>query len=152
TEEVIKEEHLIPVSKSVEVSQAPPHFVRLGDVAQIKYDTGPNQVSRENGKRRIVVTANIRGRDLGSFVSEAQTKIDQSVKMPSGYWFTWGGQFEQLVSAKKRLALVVPASLLLILLLLYTTLNSVKDSLLVFSGVPLAVTGGVFALWIRGIP
>jgi heavy metal efflux system protein len=109
-------------------------------------------INRENGKRRIVVTANVRGRDLGSFVAEAQQVIDAKIKVPSGYWLSWGGQFEQLISATKRLQIVVPISLLLIFALLFMTFGTVKDTLLVFSGVPLALTGGVAALWLRDIP
>jgi cobalt-zinc-cadmium resistance protein CzcA len=127
-------------------------FVPLGSVADFNVAPGPNQISRENGKRRVVVTANVRGRDIGSFVDEAQGKIDAEVPIPAGYWTTWGGQFEQLISASRRLQIVVPAALLMIFLLLYTTFGSVKDALLVFTGVPLALTGGVIALWIRGIP
>src|SRR6185369_8329300 len=112
---------------------------------------GPNQISRENGKRRIVVTANVRGRDLGSFVEEAEGQIARSVELPVGYWVTWGGQFEQLLSATRRLEIVVPAALLLIFLLLYVTFGSVRDSILVFTGVPMALTGGILALWLRDI-
>ena len=129
-----------------------PSFVPLGAVAKIDLTPGPNQISRENGKRRIVVTANVRGRDLGSFVEQAQADVAQRVQVPPGYWITWGGQFEQLVSATRRLQIVVPAALLLIFLLLFATFGSVKDSLLVFTGVPMALTGGVLALWLRGIP
>jgi len=128
------------------------HFIPLSEVATIKVSEGPNQISRENGKRRVVVTANVRDRDLGSFIAEAKDKIQQNVKVPSGYWVTWGGQFEQLESASKRLAIVVPITLILIFVLLFMSLGNVTDTLLVSTGVPLALTGGVFALWIRGIP
>jgi cobalt-zinc-cadmium resistance protein CzcA len=127
-------------------------FIPLGEVAEISIAPGPNMINRENGKRRIVVTANVRGRDLGSFVAEAQQVIDAKIKVPSGYWLAWGGQFEQLISATKRLQIVVPISLLLIFALLFMTFGTVKDTLLVFSGVPLALTGGVAALWLRDIP
>ncbi len=127
-------------------------FVPLSEVAEISIAPGPNMINRENGKRRIVVTANVRGRDLGSFVAEAQRRIDAKIKVPAGYWVSWGGQFEQLISATKRLQIVVPISLLLIFLLLFATFGTVKDTLLVFSGVPLALTGGVAALWLRDIP
>jgi cobalt-zinc-cadmium resistance protein CzcA len=113
---------------------------------------GPNQISRENEKRRVVVTANVRGRDLGSFVADAEARIASQVKIPAGYWTTWGGQFEQLISATRRLQLVVPVALLLIFALLFATFGNMKDSVLVFTGVPLALTGGVLALWLRGIP
>ncbi|RTL71618.1 MAG: CusA/CzcA family heavy metal efflux RND transporter [Hyphomicrobiales bacterium] len=127
-------------------------YVPLSAVADIEIAPGPNQISRENGKRRIVVTANVRERDLGSFVGEAQRLVGEQVKLPAGYWIGWGGQFENLVSATQRLAIVVPIALALILLLLFLSLGSVADALLVFSGVPLALTGGVVALLMRGIP
>jgi cobalt-zinc-cadmium resistance protein CzcA len=127
-------------------------YVPLSSVAEIEVAPGPNQISRENGKRRIVVMANVRGRDLGSFVTDAQAQIAQKVKLPAGYWINWGGQFEQLVSATKRLTIVVPIALLLIFFLLYLSLKSIPDAAIVFSGVPLALTGGVAALLLRGIP
>ncbi|RTM14589.1 MAG: CusA/CzcA family heavy metal efflux RND transporter [Bradyrhizobiaceae bacterium] len=127
-------------------------YVPLSSVASIEVAPGPNQISRENGKRRIVVSANVRERDLGSFVADAQQAVAEKVKLPAGYWIGWGGQFEQLVSATKRLTIVVPVALLLVLLLLFMSFGSVADALLVFSGVPLALTGGVLALLLRGIP
>jgi cobalt-zinc-cadmium resistance protein CzcA len=127
-------------------------YVPLSTVAQIDIAPGPNQISRENGKRRIVVSANVRGRDLGSFVAEAQQKIGSQIKLPAGYWIGWGGQFEQLASASQRLAIVVPIALLLIFIFLFMSLGSGIDSLLVFSGVPLALTGGIAALILRDIP
>ena len=127
-------------------------YVTLGEVARLETAPGPNQVSRENGKRRAVVTANVRGRDLGSFVGEAQERISGSIKLPEGYWLDYGGTFEQLASAAARLQVVVPVSLLLIFGLLLMTFGSAKDAALVFSGVPLALTGGVLALWLRDIP
>ncbi len=126
--------------------------VPLGSVAEISIEEGPNQIGRENGKRRVVVTANVRGRDIGSFVQEAQERIGAEVRLPTGYWTTWGGQFENLLTARARLAFVVPLALALIFILLFTTFGSVRLSLLVFTGVPLALTGGVVALLIRGIP
>ena len=129
-----------------------PKFIPLRLLADIKLVEGLNQVSRENTKRRIVVQANVRGRDMGSFVEEASTKIDSEVNLPAGYWYKWGGQFENLQKAKARLMLVVPVSLLLIFLILFSTFGSAKDSIIVFSGVPFALTGGVLALLIRGIP
>lgn len=128
------------------------NFVTLGSVAKLELTNGPNQISRENGKRRIVVSTNVRGRDLGSFVSEVQQKIETAKVVPAGYWVDYGGQFQQLLSAAKRLQLVIPITLFLILLLLFMTFGSVKDALLVFSGVPLALTGGIAALWFRDIP
>ncbi|HEU4805449.1 MAG TPA: CusA/CzcA family heavy metal efflux RND transporter, partial [Nitrobacter sp.] len=127
-------------------------YVPLSSVATVDVAPGPNQISRENGKRRIVVTANVRERDLGSFVADAQEAVAEKVKLPPGYWIGWGGQFEQLVSASERLSIVVPVALALVLLLLFMSFGSVADALLVFSGVPLALTGGVLALLLRGIP
>jgi cobalt-zinc-cadmium resistance protein CzcA len=129
-----------------------PAFVPLGSVAKIEIVEGPNQISRENGKRRIVVQANVRGRDLGGFVAEAQEKIDARVKLPPGYWMQWGGQFENLIAARERLAIVVPVALLAIFGLLFLSFGTAKNALLIFTGVPLALTGGILALWIRGIP
>jgi len=127
-------------------------YAPLSELAQIDIAQGPNQISREDGKRRIVVSANVRGRDLGSFVGDAQRLIGEKVQLPEGYWIGWGGQFEQLVSATKRLTIVVPIALLLIFLLLFLSLGSAADALLVFSGVPLALTGGIVALLLRDIP
>jgi cobalt-zinc-cadmium resistance protein CzcA len=137
---------------SVGGSNGVPEFVPLGELARIEVSTGPNQVSRENGKRRAVITANVRGRDLGSFVAEAQQRIAAEVELPSGYWLDYGGTFEQLQSATQRLSIAVPLTLLLVLGLLYATFGSGKDTLIVFTGVPLALTGGVFALMLRGMP
>ncbi|WP_421793615.1 efflux RND transporter permease subunit [Hydrocarboniphaga effusa] len=127
-------------------------YVPLSEVADVIRATGPNQISRENGKRRVVVTANVRGRDLGGFVGEARAAIEREVKLPTGYYVSWGGSFEQLASATQRLAIVVPLSLAMIFGLLYLTFSSIKDAALVFSGVPLALTGGVLGLWLRDIP
>jgi cobalt-zinc-cadmium resistance protein CzcA len=126
--------------------------VPLGQVATFKLGEGPNQVSRENGKRRVVVTANVRDRDIASVVNEARAQVDAQVKPPAGYWMTWGGQFENLEAARQRLSIVVPACFLVIFLLLMSALGSARDALLVFSAVPLALTGGVLALWLRGMP
>ena len=127
-------------------------YIPLREVAKIEIAPGPNQISRENGKRRVVVTTNVRGRDLGGFVTEAQERIAARVRVPAGYWLQYGGTFQQLESATQRLQVVVPVSLLLILLLLFMSFGSMKDALIVFSGVPLALTGGVAALWLRDIP
>jgi cobalt-zinc-cadmium resistance protein CzcA len=129
-----------------------PAYVALGEVAAIEVIQGPNQVSRENGKRRAVVTANVRGRDLGSFVKDAKALISEQVNVPSGYWITWGGQFEQLISAAQRLQIVVPIALGLVFILLYMVFGNLRDGLLVFTGVPFALTGGVLLLWLRDIP
>jgi heavy metal efflux system protein len=126
-------------------------FIPLSEVAAIDFAPGPNQVSRENGKRRIVISANVRGRDIGSFVGDAQSALQQ-VKIPPGYWTVWGGQFENLQSARQRLMVVVPVSLLLVFTLLFAMFRDIKDGLLVFTGIPFALTGGVLALWARGIP
>jgi cobalt-zinc-cadmium resistance protein CzcA len=127
-------------------------YVPLAEVATLNLAPGPNQISRENGKRRLVVSANVRGRDLGGFVAEAQAKIDREVRLPPGYWLTYGGTFEQLQSATARLTLLVPVTLVMIFALLLMTFGSARDAALVFSGVPLALTGGVIGLWLRGIP
>lgn len=130
----------------------PPSTIPLQAVADIETTLGPNQISRENGKRRVVVTANVRGRDLGSFVQEVQNAVAQQVDIPAGYWVGYGGTFEQLISARNRLMIVVPLTLLIIFGLLFTAFNSAKDAALVFSGIPLALTGGVAALALRGLP
>lgn len=140
------------VREGAEAPDVSPAYAILGDVAAIELVQGPNQVSRENGKRRVVVSANVRGRDIGSFVGDAQARVRGEVRLPAGYWIAWGGQFEQLVSAAWRLQVVVPIALGLILLLLYAMFGNVRDGLLVFTGVPFALTGGLLALWLRGIP
>lgn len=126
--------------------------VPLSNLVDFQLKPGPNQISREQGKRRIVVTANVRGRDMGSFVNEAQERISEKVSLDSGYWLTWGGQFEQMLSAANRLKVVIPIALGVIIVLLFLALNHLKDALLVFSGVPLALTGGIVALWVRQMP
>ena len=129
-----------------------PAFLPLEKLARLDVVEGPNQISRENGKRRVVVQANVRERDLGSFVAEAQERIEQEVKLTPGSWLDWGGQFENLMAAKQRLSWVVPGCFFLIFLLLFSALHSVKQALLVFTGVPLALTGGIVALWLRDMP
>jgi len=126
-------------------------FIQLSEVANFHLAPGPNQVSRENGKRRVVVTANVRGRDVGSFVAEAEQRL-ADLPVPTGYWISWGGTFENLASASKRLELVVPAALFLVFVLLFAMFGNLKDGLLVFTGIPFALTGGVLALWLRDIP
>ena len=126
--------------------------VLLSSVAQVQTLDAPNQISRENGKRRVVVTANVEGRDLGSFVSEVQTAMTQDVQLPEGYWLDYGGQFENLQSAQQRLAWVIPLALLMVLTLLYAMFGNLKDTALVFTGIPFALTGGIVALWLRDIP
>ena len=126
-------------------------FVPLASVADIRIMDGPNQISRENGKRRVVVQANVRGRDIGGVVQDAQAVIAADVRLPTGTYLEWGGQFENLASARARLQYVIPACFLLILLLLYGALGSVRDAAIVFTGVPLALVGGVLALFLRGM-
>lgn len=127
-------------------------YVPLEEVANITIKPAPAQISRENGKRRVVVTANVRGRDLGSFVTEVKEAIQQEVKIPPGYWLDYGGTFEQLESASQRLSLVVPITLIVIIAILVFAFGSFKDALIIFSGVPLALTGGVVSLYLRGMP
>jgi cobalt-zinc-cadmium resistance protein CzcA len=127
-------------------------YIPLAEVATLNFTPGPNQISRENGKRRIVVSANVRGRDIGTFVPEAQEAIAAKVKVPPGYWTSWGGTFQQLESATQRLQIVVPLALFIVFTLLFAMFGNVKDGLLVFTGIPFALTGGVIALALRGIP
>ena len=127
-------------------------YVPLSEVAELELAPAPNQISRENGKRRVVVTANVRDRDLGGFVEEAQARIADDVDLPAGYWLDYGGTFEQLQSASQRLAIVVPVTLAIILALLVMAFGSLKDALIIFTGVPLALTGGVLSLWLRDMP
>ena len=141
---------LIPVPANSSNQQI--GFISLSQVASLDLVLGPNQVSRENGKRVVIVSANVRGRDLGSFVQSAGETIQREVQIPAGYWTSWGGQFEQLQSAARRLQIVVPIALLMVLALLFMMFNNLKDGLLVFTGIPFALTGGVLALWSRGIP
>jgi cobalt-zinc-cadmium resistance protein CzcA len=128
------------------------HYVPLGEVAELKLIEGYNQVYRENSKRRIVVTANVRGRDLGSFVQDVRQAIADRVNVPAGYWVEYGGTYEKLQSASQRLSIVVPLTLALVIGLLIMALGSVKDAAIIFSGVPLALTGGILALLLRDIP
>ena len=127
-------------------------YVLLSEVVEPELISSPNRISRENGQRRVVVSANVRGRDLGSFVEEIQAAIDDQVELPPGYYLDYGGTFEQLVSASQRLSVVVPVTLVLIFALLLIALGSIRDSLIIFTGVPLSLTGGVIALWMRGMP
>ncbi len=127
-------------------------YVPLSEIAVLNLAPAPNQISRENGKRRIVVTANVRGTDLGSFVKNIKQQIHSKVDIPAGYWLEYGGAFEQLESASKRLTIIVPLTLALILGLLVLAFGNLKDALIIFSGIPLALTGGVIALWMRGMP
>jgi cobalt-zinc-cadmium resistance protein CzcA len=137
----------VPLPASVQTGRTP--AVLLKQVARFESADGPNQISRENGKRRVVVTANVRGRDIGSLVAEVQDKVAAQVQLPPGYWVEWGGQFENLANARQRLMIVVPGCFFMIFLLLYQALKSPRDALLVFTAVPLALTGGIAALWLR---
>ncbi|AFM23400.1 efflux RND transporter permease subunit [Desulfomonile tiedjei] len=143
---------LVRATTNVSEERKQRSFVSLESIADVAVVTGPNQISREDGKRRVVVTCNVRDRDLGSFVDEAQKTVKNNMKLPAGYWITWGGEFEQLLSAAKRLEIVVPLALFLILALLFAAFGSLGYALLVFTGVPLALTGGIIALWLRDIP
>ncbi len=139
----------IPMPKGSEAARGT--YIPLGEVAALELAPGPNQVSRENGKRRVVISANVTGRDLGSFVADAQQAV-AAVRVPAGYWTAWGGTFEQLQSATQRLQVVVPLALAMVFVLLFTMFGNIKDGLLVFTGIPFALTGGILALWLRGIP
>ena len=143
---------LIPVPALAGNASGQLGFIALSQVASLDLVLGPNQISRENGKRLVIVSANVRGRDIGSFVQEAEAAIGAQVKVPVGYWTTWGGQFEQLKEASDRLRIVVPVALLLVFGLLFMMFNNLKDGLLVFTGIPFALTGGIMALWLRDIP
>lgn len=143
---------LIPVPALANSTSGQLGFIALSQVASLDLVLGPNQISRENGKRLVIVSANVRGRDIGSFVEEAEAAITTQVKVPAGYWTTWGGQFEQLKEASERLRIVVPVALLLVFGLLFMMFNNLKDGLLVFTGIPFALTGGIMALWLRDIP
>jgi len=127
-------------------------YIPLGEVAELQLNLGYNQVYRENGKRRVVITTNVRGRDLGSFVREIQQSVKENVEVPAGYWVEYGGTYQKLQSASQRLSIVVPLTLLLVVALLVMALGSIKDAAIIFSGVPLALTGGVMALLLRDIP
>ena len=151
----LSHEDVQPVAVALEgdaVERQEQRYLPLSAVARVSVTEGPNQISRENGKRRIVVQTNVRGRDIGSFVDEAQARVRSDVRLPPGSWLAWGGQFENLVQAKQRLSVVVPICFLAILLLLYGTFGALKPAMIVFTGVPLALSGGILALWLRGMP
>ena len=128
------------------------HSIPLQELVSLELVSGANQINRENGKRRVVVTANVRGRDLGSFVADIQQAVAEKVEIPAGYWVEYGGTYQKLQSASKRLSIVVPVTLLMIIGLLILALNSFKDAMIIFTGVPLALTGGIAALLLRDIP
>ena len=143
---------MLPATTPSVTGSLAPAYVPLGELAAVNLVEGPSQISRENGKRRVYVSANVRGRDLASFVDDLQRAVERDVELPPGYWIDYGGSFEQLVSASARLKIVVPLALLLIFALLLGALGSFREALLVSTGIPLALTGGVLALWLRGIP
>lgn len=138
--------------KSLMVAAANDSQIPLAHVASVRLEDGPSQISRENGQRRMAIELNVRGRDIGTFVKEAQSKIDRELKLPAGYYMTWGGQFENLQRASQTLTIVVPAALLLIFSLLFLTFGSIRQAFLIFSGIPFAIVGGIFALALRGMP
>jgi heavy metal efflux system protein len=138
--------------RSIPVAAKDGMLIPLGQLANVSVQEGPAQVSREDIQRRIVVQGNARGRDLGSFIADAQREIRDKLKLPTGYYVTWGGQFENLDRASRRLMLVVPLALFLIFVLLYTTFNSIRPALLIYLNIPLAATGGILALFLRGMP
>jgi cobalt-zinc-cadmium resistance protein CzcA len=140
----------VPLPSSRTDAAAP--TVPLSAIASFEQTVGANQISRENGKRRVVATAEVRGRDIGSLVTEAQQKVAERVTLPPASFLHWGGQFENFAVARQRLVIVVPACFALIYLLLLGALGSARDALLVFSAVPLALTGGIASLWLRGMP
>jgi cobalt-zinc-cadmium resistance protein CzcA len=142
----------IPYPRSPDDERSELDYVPLGEIADIVEIQGPNQINRRSGKRNIVVSANVEGRDLGSFIAETQELMRNELKLPSGYWLEYGGTFEQLESASQRLSIVVPITLILILGLLYSAFGSLRDSLIIFTGVPLALTGGIIALTLRDMP
>ncbi|AYR26524.1 CusA/CzcA family heavy metal efflux RND transporter [Herbaspirillum rubrisubalbicans] len=142
----------LPLALPLQEDAARTSYIPLSEVATLNIAPGPNQISREDGKRRIVVSANVRGRDLGGFVADAERQLQSEVKIPSGYWTTWGGQFENLQSATQRLQIVIPVALLMVFVLLFAMFGNVKDGMLVFTGIPFALTGGILALAMRGIP
>jgi cobalt-zinc-cadmium resistance protein CzcA len=148
--------HLDPLGQTSHLTpgheNSRPGFIPLGAIATLEVSEGMNQISRENGKRRVVVQLNVRGRDIGSFVAEAQRKIDQQVTLPSGQWIDWGGQFENMITARQRLSIVVPICFFLIFLLLFSTFGTLRHALIVFTSVPLALTGGIISLWLRDMP
>ncbi len=148
------EDGKVSVKTIAETNLVPsPGYIPLSSVAKISIVEGARQIRREDGKRRVVVTTNVRGRDLGSFVAEAQQRVEDKLgRLPEGFWLGWGGQFENLIAAKDRLAIVVPLALGLVFILLFATFGTLRDSLLVFTGVPFALIGGVVALWLRAIP
>jgi cobalt-zinc-cadmium resistance protein CzcA len=143
-------------NKIEDFNQLPVHtdggLITLGQVAKIKISEQVNAISRESGNRRAAIMVNLRGRDVESFVSEAEAKIKAQIKIPQGYYIEWGGQFQNLKEARQRLMIVVPAALVLIFLLIFGAFQSMRQALIVFTGIPLAITGGVFALALRGLP
>ena len=142
----------IEAIQNIKVGDKEGHFIPLGQLAEVWEEEGPAQISRENVQRRISVEVNVRGRDLASFVTEARRAVEGRVRIPEGYTLTWGGKFEQLESASRRLAATIPVALLLIFVLLYFNFRAARPAYLIFLNVPLAATGGILSLWLRGMP
>lgn len=138
--------------KQIKVADPQGRQIPLEQLADLRVEEGPAQISRQNIRRRITIECNVRGRDMASFVADAQRRVAQEVRLPPGYSLHWGGQFEHLISASKRLAVVVPLALGLIFVLLYTTFNSMRLAMLIYLAVPMAAIGGIFALALRGMP
>ena len=138
--------------QSLRIPLAGGESIPLSQLADVVYEPAPAQVSHENGARRIYVGFNVKGRDVQSTVKDIQTILDEKLKLPEGYYYNYGGEFENLQSATQRLLIVVPVALIIILLLLYATVKNLRESLFVFSAIPLAAIGGVWALWLRGMP
>ena len=142
----------IDAIRNLKVGDSEGHFIPIGQLADVFEEEGPAQISRESGQRRVSVELNVRGRDLGGFVEEARRAVDSQVRLPEGYFVEWGGQFEQLEGASRRLMIAVPLALLTIFVLLYLNFGAVRPALLIFLNVPLAATGGILALLVRGMP
>jgi cobalt-zinc-cadmium resistance protein CzcA len=138
--------------RNLKVGDPEGHFIPIAQLADVIEEEGPAQISRENGQRRVSVELNVRGRDLGGFVAEARGEVERRVQLPVGYSVEWGGQFEQLESASQRLFVAVPLALMTILTLLYLNFNTMAPAALIFLNVPLAASGGILALWLRGLP
>uniref|UniRef100_A0A0Q9YW28 Cobalt-zinc-cadmium resistance protein CzcA n=2 Tax=Candidatus Berkiella aquae TaxID=295108 RepID=A0A0Q9YW28_9GAMM len=143
---------LLPIPLPNNTDNSQPDRIPLKEIADLRITYGPNQISRENGKRKIIISANVRDRDLGGFVKEVQPLSESKVELATGYWIDYGGTFQQLISAQERLMIVVPIALLLVFILLFVAFDSALTALIIFTGVPLALTGGVAGLWLRNMP
>lgn len=138
--------------RSLYVTAASGHQVPMTELAEVNFKVGPNQIQRDDAKRRIIIGFNVRGRDVQSIVNELQSKVNMNIKFEAGYYPTYGGSFQNLIEANQRLAIALPIALLLIFILLYFTFNSVKQSILIYTAIPLSAIGGIFALWLRDMP